>query len=294
MTATRENKKTSFEQIMSERALYIDHLLRDYFASLSFAEGAGSAQLKKSMEYSLFGQGKRFRPTLCLMMAEALGHDVDTILPFACAVEMIHTYSLIHDDLPCMDNDDYRRGEPTNHKVFGDSTALLSGDALLTEAFSVLARPHSLPATQALALIQVLSQAAGALGMIGGQALDMNAKKTAQDVDQLTTMQAMKTGALIRVCCEGVTMAFQRSEKEIELARRFGEDLGLAFQLADDLLDSKDEKIEAGSFPALIGLEATKEFLKKVSARAQTSLFSLGIKVGSLHDLVNYNLNRTI
>ncbi len=286
-----ERKPLPFESLMHERAQFIEGVLREHLNGLEFAEIQGSIELKKSIEYSLFGRGKRFRPALCLLMAEALGHEADAVLPWACAIEMIHTYSLIHDDLPCMDNDDLRRGEPTNHKVFGESMALLAGDALLTEAFAILSRPHSLEPATALTLIGILSKAAGSQGMVGGQASDLQAKRQFQDVEQLSTMQAMKTGALIQACCEGVAVALNKSPKEIELASRYGEDLGLAFQLADDVLDSQ-EKVEAGSFPALVGLEATQDFLKKVSERAHFTLYSLGIKDGPLHELVNYNLMR--
>jgi geranylgeranyl diphosphate synthase type II len=278
--------------MLLEKRQQTESSLSYYFSKLTFPPGAGSALLKKSVEYSLLSEGKRFRPSLCVLIAEAFSQDPAVVLPWACAIEMIHTYSLIHDDLPCMDNDDFRRGKPTNHKVFPESTALLAGDALLTEAFSLLATEYAHKSHLGLRLVGLLAQAAGCQGMVGGQALDLSAKADLQTKEELLLMHRLKTGALIRVCCEGAAVICERTSQEVELCRKFGEDLGLAFQLADDILDSQDSKLEKGSLPASIGLEQTKLDLLQVSEQAQSRLRDLAFKSGSLRKLVEYNLQR--
>ncbi len=311
-----ESLKTSKNQVSKEfqdewkkKAQLIDESLKSYFSNLEFPQGQGTSYLKSSIEYSLISSGKRFRPILCLIMSEALARSdkIEPIFPFACAVEMVHTYSLIHDDLPCMDNDDLRRGKPTNHKVFGESIALLAGDALLTEAFTLLSQPNSLDPKKSLQLIHLLSKAAGFQKMVGGQALDLEAQKedlfdsysddlenSPSKKDQIMNVHKLKTGALIQACCEGPTLVFESSPTTLKLAGSFGEDLGLCFQLADDLLDSQKNHLEAGSLPSLIGLDETRQYLKKISLRAQTTLRALDIPQGPLHEIVNYNLARTL
>lgn len=250
------------------------------------------------MQYSLVRGGKRFRPVLALLIGEAFGVSPQRVMPWAAAVEMIHTYSLIHDDLPCMDNDDFRRGEPTNHKVFGESSALLAGDTLLTEAFGLLANQYSDEPTLAMTLVRLLVEAAGYHGMIGGQAIDLTSKKQNLSLDELIQMHEMKTGALIRVASEGAAVACGLPLAKRLQCREFGRLLGFAFQLKDDLLDSVPE-IEAGSFPAHLGLAATEQRLFEISDRAKILLTELGFQSDSenernaLFNLVQMNLERT-
>jgi geranylgeranyl diphosphate synthase, type II len=281
--------QTDFSFLFDERKDLIDQVMSDYFQQLELPTEFGVQELKKSMEYSSLQSGKRFRPVLSLMIADAFGVGPHKVLPFACAVEMIHTYSLIHDDLPCMDNDDFRRGEPTNHKVFGETTALLAGDGLLTEAFVLISHAYSASPVIAVELVALLGKAAGIAGMVGGQAIDIKAQGNLPNIEVLNQMHAMKTGALIRVACEGAAVASGLTREKIQTIRDFGAELGLAFQLADDILDSSAGTIEKGSFPDLIGLPETKAYLDQISRRSHDLLTQLGLEKGPLHDLVEYN-----
>lgn len=255
------------------------------------ARTAGMARLSESMAYSLLSGGKRTRPVLGLLLAEAFGVNPRRVLPWALAVELIHTYSLIHDDLPCMDDDDERRGRPTNHVVFGESFALLAGDTLLTEAFGHVARSYRDDPAKAVRLVQLLSEAAGYQGMAGGQALDLEAQKELPTREALLDMHARKTGALFRVICEGVAVAIGSEAPAQTAARDFGAALGLCFQLADDVLDSAHE-VEKGSLPDLIGVPATRELLAAETARALEELGRLGVTNGPLVEIVRWNQNR--
>lgn len=245
--------------------------------------------LKKSINYSLFGKGKRFRPCLAMLVAECLGADVEKILPWCLAVEMIHTYSLIHDDLPCMDNDDYRRGELTNHKVFGEDVALLAGDALLTEAFLVIAKNYDEQVGQ---LVQILSEASGFRGMVGGQAIDLGAQKAKTVLDELNTIHKLKTGALIKATALGAAfISSSKFQDHIQMSE-YGEYLGLAFQIADDLLDYNPEDLEPGSYPAIIGYGEAEQKLLEVTQNGISAIASYGNSAKDLMDLLEYNLTR--
>ena len=194
-------------------------------------------RLRESMLYSLQAGGKRLRPVLCLSCAALCGLKPEDVLPFASAIEMVHTYSLIHDDLPCMDNDDYRRGKPTNHKVFGEANAVLAGDALLTEAFGALAGAE-LPPERLVTGVRILSRAAGALGMVGGQVLDLAAEEKAEaDAQDVYAIQARKTGALIAAACQLGVAAADGSAAQMAAAAAYADHVGLAFQIRDDILD---------------------------------------------------------
>ncbi|GIL18180.1 MAG: farnesyl diphosphate synthase [Oligoflexia bacterium] len=278
--------------LLDERRQYFDDMMAHYFSGLDLVSYPAVLELRQSMEYSATKGGKRFRPVLCYLIAEAFGVHPQKVTPFACAVEMIHTYSLIHDDLPCMDNDDVRRGEPTNHKVYGEAVALLAGDALLTEAFYLLSVAFPEEPKTSVHLIRLLSEAAGIRGMVGGQAIDMKAQDAHPGIEELTSMHEMKTGALIRVCAEGSAVACGLPEKQIQLCHQFGAHLGLAFQLKDDLLDSSEGELEPGSYPAVLGLEKTKQFLDQTTDKALAELRQLGIFEGPLVQLVEYNRTR--
>ena len=274
------------------------------------------------MEYSLFTGGKRFRPVLSSLVADTYKLDYKFILPFASAVEMVHTYSLIHDDLPCMDNDDVRRGEPTNHIKFDEATALLAGDALLTEAFYIISQHYGENPAVGLKLCLLLSEAAGTTGMVAGQVADVSMLKDHENnlfaepkdsvsknlqpaKDELLKMHELKTGALIRVAAEGAaiiamdqvsakTAESTRSDDSVKVISQFGLSLGLAFQLADDILDYDPKNLEGSGFPKLIGIEETKNLLAKTTKQALTQLEIFGLEAQGLRDLIEYNFSRKL
>ena len=224
--------------MMYEEVLRADCALVENYLRQCFAGRESRADLYDAMLYSLLAGGKRLRPVLALETCRMCGGDVNTALPFACAVEMIHTYSLIHDDLPCMDDDDLRRGRPTNHKVYGEATAVLAGDALLTAAFETIAEHGtSLGADKALAASACLGRAAGARGMVGGQALDMAGEGHSLSLSEVEELQRLKTGALISAAAEIGCIVAGGGAQERAAVRRYAELLGLAFQIRDDMLD---------------------------------------------------------
>ncbi len=204
--------------------------------------------LLRSEQYSLFAGGKRIRPTLTLEFCKLFGGDEARALPFACAVEMIHTYSLIHDDLPCMDNDDLRRGKPTNHKVFGETVALLAGDSLLTGAFEVAATNVEAGAEACAMAVAYLAQCAGRYGMIGGQVMDIEGEKKQLTVDQLLKLHSMKTGALISAACVMGALAagLRLNDPAVKNVVDYAENIGLCFQIVDDILDRTGSEEELG------------------------------------------------
>ncbi len=275
-------QKAIFEDFFHHR---INSAVRSYPAQ--------ARELTESVLYSLFQNSKRFRPTLALLTAEMLGVSLERALPWAASVEMIHTYSLIHDDLPCMDNDSMRRGQPTNHIMFGESTALLAGDTLLTESFGYLAREYRDLPDIAVDLIQLLSQASGGAGMIGGQVIDLNiAQGGGIQLEKLTQMHRLKTGALIQVSVMGIATIARATTLQKDLLATFADNLGMAFQLADDLHDWDAEKPERTGFPALIGVQGTKDQLRTVSETAIESLRAFKEKSQALVDLVRFNQSR--
>lgn len=241
----------------------------------------------ESMNYSLFSEGKRFRPLLAVLTAKALEKPPEQVLPLAAAVELIHTYSLIHDDLPCMDNDDFRRGLPTNHKMFGEAGALLAGDALLTMAFGILAQSPSPKAATAVAL---LSEAAGPRGMVGGQVLDIEAQTPDQDL--LKQIHARKTGKLIQVSVEGAAALCEATTKQIQDLKTYGELLGLAFQLADDLQDFDEGDPEKVSYCSSLGVPETIRYLEETSDQALACLTTFGKSADGLRQMIKLNRDR--
>ncbi|MDY0274871.1 MAG: polyprenyl synthetase family protein [Desulfomicrobium sp.] len=244
-----------------------------------FKDQAVPKTLARAMRYSLLAGGKRLRPVLCLAWADLAGGSMDKILDFACAIECIHTYSLIHDDLPAMDNDDLRRGKPSNHKQFDEATAILAGDGLLTEAFS-LACGLDLPSTRILEAIRHLSIAAGPRGMVGGQVLDMGLSEPVETLEQLSVMHGCKTGALITSSC--VTGAILGGGDTVfqDRATQYGQAIGLAFQVADDILDIVGDEQTLGkpvgsdvahgksTYPALLGIEQSRTLARTTIAQA--------------------------
>ena len=248
------------------------------------------AQLFDAMRYSLLAGGKRLRPIFVLDFCRMCAGDWEKALPFAAAVEMIHTYSLIHDDLPCMDNDDYRRGKLTNHKVYGEAMAVLAGDALLTAAFGQLAVAE-LPAETRIQAVRALSDCAGELGMVGGQVLDIQSEERQCTRQEVIDIQSRKTGALIKAACVLGVLAGQGSLEQIHAAESFADNLGLAFQIRDDMLDVIGNSKELGkatgadmgknTFVQLYGLDACD---KLVEVHTQKALEYL--KVFKDHDFM--------
>ena len=230
-----------------------------------------------AMQYSLLAGGKRLRPIFAFEFCRICGADWKKAAPFAAAIEMIHTYSLIHDDLPCMDNDDYRRGRLTNHKVFGEAMAVLAGDALLTDAFAV-ASTAQLEGRAMADAVAVLAECAGSLGMVGGQVLDIMSEERTLSEQEVLDIQTRKTGALINAACVLGVMAAGGSEKQIAAASRFAGALGLAFQIRDDMLDVIGTQEEMGkgvgtdatknTFVRLYGLEKCEELVQKYTDTA--------------------------
>ncbi len=272
-----------FEERTREYREFIENYLRDFYKQF---HDLPQAPLFDAMEYSLLAKGKRLRPIFAMEFCRMAGGDWKAAAPFAAAVEMIHNYSLIHDDLPAMDNDDLRRGRPTNHKVFGEGMAILAGDALLTDAFSV-ASFAKLPNPQQMGFaISVLAQCAGSLGMVGGQVLDIMSQERILTEQEVIDIQTRKTGALINAACVLGVVAAGGSQEQIEAAATFAGALGLAFQIRDDMLDVIGTQEEMGkgvgtdqeknTFVRLYGLEKCEKLVEKYTKTAvrQLSVFA--------------------
>lgn len=263
----------------SEYKKIVDEKLSSYFVSCGMPQDG----LFDSMHYSLTAGGKRIRPILVLEFCRISGGDTEAAMPVACAIEMLHTYSLIHDDLPCMDNDDLRRGKPTNHVVYGECTAVLAGDALQAEAFGTILR-SSLSATARADCAEILADAVGADGMCGGQYLDMigeNKVLTEQELDEINTR---KTGALLIAACKMGVAAAGGTEAQLEAAAEFGAAIGAAFQIRDDMLDvistkellgkpiGSDAEEHKNTYMTLLGAEKCQEMVEKLTTHAKTVL----------------------
>lgn len=282
------------DQEIASRVQTVNQFVEKYLSGMSLPHGEAILELRKSMAYSATNGGKRFRPVLSLLVGELFGCAQERLLPFAAAVEFIHTYSLIHDDLPCMDNDDIRRGKPTNHKVFGDDFALLAGDALLTEAFLLLAEGYSDTSFLIGPLCRLLSDAAGIRGMVGGQAIDLRAGQRRFTKEELTHLHLLKTGALIRVSVEGAALIAGVKASDIECLRKFGEGLGVAFQVADDILDHGEKDQDMRSFTGIIGLDNTKKYLEEVSRNTLMELHKVSAEAPLLEYLISFNQIRQV
>ena len=258
------------------RALVDDHL-----DLLLPAESVSPTKLHAAIRWSVFAGGKRFRPALLLAVGETFGAASESLIATACALEMIHTYSLVHDDLPSMDNDDLRRGRPTCHVRFGEATAILAGDALLTMAFKTIAEDDKLPAAKRVRLISEIARAAGTPeGMVAGQAYDLEAEARPVAADELETIHRLKTGALIAAAARCGAIIAEASPAELAAVTDYAGQLGLLFQITDDLLDvtataeaigktpGKDARSRKATYPALHGIEATRNYLASTHAAA--------------------------
>lgn len=282
----------SFEDKWQSTALKIESALKRLIPEFAHGNVMGIKKLREAMEYSSYDGGKRFRPVLCLWTMEALGANPEDAIPFACAVEMIHCYSLIHDDLPCMDNDDFRRGKPTNHKVYGEAMALLAGNALLTEAIGCVSKAYGQRPELANRLVQQLTQAAGAHGMVGGQAIDILKTENEITLAELDFLHTLKTGAMIRVAVTGACEIAGVSKDMAEALKKYAQDVGLAFQIADDLLDYEPGNVEPASYPAVVGVQETKKYLEDITGRAINALSVVGPRAQWLKEVAVYNQNR--
>ncbi len=263
-------------------------------------------QVLDAMKYSVENGGKRIRPFLAIEFAKACGGDEKAALEFGCAVEMIHTYSLIHDDLPCMDNDDMRRGKPSCHIAFGEDTALLAGDALLTEAFLTLANVKDVLPQNIIRAVSYLSVFAGINGMVGGQVLDLQFENTSPTVDEVLKMYSLKTCGLIKASCAlGCLASDSYNENNIKSAIDYAENLGIAFQIQDDILDitsdaqtlgkpvGSDEKNDKSTIVKFYGLEKSKEIVKDYTDKAILALDGINGNTEMLKELALYMVNRT-
>ncbi|MHB0913049.1 MAG: polyprenyl synthetase family protein [Armatimonadota bacterium] len=279
----------NLEAYLTERCALIDSALAAYLPEERFPE-----VIYQAMRYSVLDGGKRLRPVLVLAGCEAAGGDPSLALPAACALEFIHAFSLIHDDLPALDNDDLRRGKPTNHKVFGEAIAILAGDALLTLAFEI--SPPS--------VAREIAQAAGVGGMIGGQVIDMLCEGKEIDAETLALMHAKKTGALIRVSVVAGGKLAGASPDEVSALSTYGEQIGLAFQIADDILDvtgdqeklgkpvGSDEKRNKSTYPALFGLERSRDLARAAVDEACRALQPFGPRAEPLRAIARFTVDR--
>lgn len=292
-----------FKLELARRAQKIDQALDKYLPPA----GSYPPVIHEAMRYSVFAGGKRLRPALVLAGAEAVGGDPEAVLPAACAIELLHTYSLIHDDLPAMDNDDLRRGKPTSHKVYGEAMAILAGDALLTACFHLLARlPGSglVKPDLAVRVIEEIAGAAGTMGLIGGQVVDLLSTEKEIDAQTLEYIHTRKTGALYRVSVRAGAILSGATAGQVDLLTVYAENLGLAFQIVDDILDIEGDEQKLGkpvgsdirnrkaTYPALYGVAKAREKARLAGDRALGALAALGCENGFLRDLVWFIINR--
>ncbi len=263
------------------------------------------ARLHEAMRYSLDAGGKRLRPALCFASCEAVGAPPRSARSAASALELVHTYSLIHDDLPCMDDDDTRRSRPTNHRVYGEALAVLSGDALLTRAFGRIAEDDALPADIRTRMIATLASAAGSLGMVGGQALDLAAEGRDVDLVELEGIHARKTGALFGATCRLGALAGAGNDEQVDGLERFGQRIGLAFQIMDDVLDEtasqealgkasgKDRSRGKATYPGLLGLSASRARIEAIVGESEEVLGPFGEAGEPLRELARFIAERS-
>ncbi len=281
----------------------IDEALKDL---MPVPEGT-TGELIRAMEYSLFAGGKRLRPILCMAGAEAVGGEGTDTLPFACALEMIHTYSLIHDDLPAMDDDDMRRGKPACHRVFGEGLAVLAGDGLLTEAFNIMGGadlPRKIGIQSFQDILTLIASAAGHRGMVGGQAVDIMMEGKGVDAIMIDFIHRHKTGALISASVTSGAIIGGGSMQDVEAVTLYGNNLGLAFQISDDILDIEGDSSEMGkkaggdvqrrknTYPSVHGIKTTKKILIDLVEAAVGALNRFGVSADPLREIAAYVMER--
>ena len=290
---------------------YLDHRVNQVDKALDAVlpkESTLPAGLHQAMRYSIFAGGKRIRPVLMIAACEAVGGDPGRVMPAACAMEMIHTYSLIHDDLPAMDDDDFRRGRPTNHKVFGEATAILAGDALLTEAFILLSNPDACRGIDPEIIrrvIHTIARCAGSLGMVGGQVVDMESEGKTIDFPTLEYIHTHKTGALILAAIQAGALIGGANDAAFDSLTRYGEAAGLAFQVADDILDVVGDQAQLGkdvgsdqargkaTYVSLLGVEEARRRARELKDLAISALDPFGERAEPLRSIANYIVDRS-
>jgi geranylgeranyl diphosphate synthase, type II len=293
----------NLKEYLNEKKIIVEKALSGFIP-----ETKGPAhELYNAMRYSLFAGGKRIRPILCIAAAETVGGTHDDVMPVACAFEMIHTYSLIHDDLPAMDDDELRRGKPTNHMVYGEAIAILAGDGLLTEAFRVMARPGLIERAggeRFRRVIELVASAAGARGMVLGQALDIRAEGKIIETSQMEIIHEHKTGALLRASVTTGAILGGGTDREIELLDKYGKYIGLAFQISDDILDIEGNTEEMGkqtgvdvergknTYPSNYGMERSKTMLKEITDNAVEIISGFDTKAEILRQIAFYIMER--
>jgi geranylgeranyl diphosphate synthase type II len=292
MAAIKTILKTKAEEVESQLEKLMDLKDREIAASLS-----------QAMQYTLFSRGKRIRPVLTLMTAELLGGDYNAALQSGSALEMIHTYSLIHDDLPAMDDDDLRRGKKTNHLVFGEAEAILAGDALLTYAFEVLSEVD-IEAEKKVKIINLAAKNAGFQGMVGGQVLDIESEHRELSLEKMQQVHKGKTGALIKASVLAGVFCSVYSEEEKAALEKYAEKIGVLFQIVDDLLDvtgdtkkmgktvGRDQELDKSTYPKILGIKGAKKAAEDYAEEAKSSLNIFGDQAENLKELVDYILTR--
>ncbi|MBV8140614.1 MAG: polyprenyl synthetase family protein [Verrucomicrobia bacterium] len=294
------DNKRAITNYLASRQRMVDGALQAYLPKPSIKPKT----IHKAMRYSVFAGGKRLRPILCLAAAECCGGELSAALPLACAVECVHTYSLIHDDLPCMDDDDLRRGMPTSHKVFGEAIAVLAGDALLTFAFELAAQVPAWPRYSLNDIIRELAIASGSRNLIAGQVADLEGEGKRVSLPALRFIHQSKTAALLRTSIRLGAMSANAAPARLQTLSEFGMSLGLAFQVIDDILDvtqssetlgksaGKDLVSEKATYPSVIGLDQSRKVAKRLTEEAHRSLNPFVSKAGILHQLADYLLDR--
>lgn len=291
---------------LEERRRLVDRTLKTVLLP---QEGKPPRVLDTAMRYSLFSGGKRIRPILALASAEALGAPHEPVLPFACGLEMIHAYSLVHDDLPAMDDDDLRRGKPTNHVMFGEGMAILAGDGLLTEAFRIMAEgalAKTCKAEVGLRALREVATAAGAIGMVGGQVLDIAAEKKKPTRAGVEAIHTRKTGAMIRASVRVGALVGGATPRQYERLDQYGTAIGLAFQVTDDILDieggtektgkreGRDAELQKATYPAAIGMDKTKQLARKLRQEALSALKPFGADAEPLRQICHMIVDRAV
>jgi len=283
----------NFSKYLSDKKTIIDKALDDFLP----LEESPPSVIHKAMRYSVFSGGKRLRPILTLATAELLGKEIEIVLSLACGIELIHTFSLIHDDLPCIDNDDFRRGKPSNHKVFGEDIALLAGDALLVSGFELIVKNAEIKNISKQSILEVLREISNYIGtknMLGGQVEDINMEKEDIDRDYLFTMYSKKTAALICASIRGGAILSGANQRELIALTRYGENIGLAFQITDDIIDIMQDQREMKkpTYPQKYGIKEAKIEVERLVKEAKKSLKIFNEKAEVLNALADYIVKR--
>jgi geranylgeranyl diphosphate synthase, type II len=290
----------NLDSYLKDRKALVDSALDNYLPKAT----EPPTVVHEAMRYSALDGGKRIRPILTLAACEAVGGNTEAVLPAACAIECIHTFSLIHDDLPCMDDDDYRRGRPTSHRVYGEAMALLAGDALFAFAFQLISKLHEVPSEAALEVMRLIAEATGTGGMVGGQVLDMLAQGEEMNISAVEQIHRLKTGALLEASVLTGGILGGGSKKQISALSDYGKNIGLAFQIADDVLDLKgdseklgkstgsDLRMQKATYPSLIGMEKSEEAMNKAMNDAIEALSTFDEKADPLRLIAKFVVER--